>query len=265
MKGKYPLSLFLIGFFLNILRMWWLVLAAVILMVVGIWQVACLYIGIGILAVVLFFSLVQQLIYRHIVLTCKNPELSDFQQAVLNGNWRGDVSSLLEKSIKDQIAKTDRYLSLTSEEMAALADDEICEAAFARADHRVDSFDSPEKGFDSLNAAQRVIYALFLFEMEVNNGGLCQFFVNSSRVVAPYISEYMAIIGAFEHKTLFDTFVSGNQIDLTELSSFDIEEADEFEEQTKRYPFDEYDDAFYDQTPLEDDLKKYARAHAGEL
>ena len=35
-------------------------------------------------------------------------------------------------------------------------------------------------------------------ETEVNNGGLCQFFVNSSRIVAPFVSEYMAIVGAFE-------------------------------------------------------------------
>jgi hypothetical protein len=80
-------------------------------------------------------------------------------------------------------------------------------------------------------------------------------------MVAPYVSEYMGIIGANEHKNLFDKFVNENNIDLTDRSSFDVEEADEFEEQTERYPFDDYDDAFYDMESLETYLKKFAREH----
>ncbi len=36
--------------------------------------------------------------------------------------------------------------------------------------------------------------------MEVNNGGLCQFFVNSSREFAPDLSAALDAIGALEHK-----------------------------------------------------------------
>ena len=70
---------------------------------------------------------------------------------------------------------------------------------------------------------------------------------------------YMGIIGAVEHKKLYDDFISKYGIDLNDLSSFDIEEAAEFEEQNQRYPFDEYDDAFYDMEPLETYLKKFIR------
>jgi len=101
--------------------------------------------------------------------------------------------------------------------------------------------------------------------MEVNNGGLCQFFVNSSRMVAPLVSEYMGIIGAADHKKLYDDFTSKYGIDLNDLSSFDIEEAAEFEEQNQRYPFDEYDDAFYDMEPLETYLKKFIRENVKDF
>ena len=78
-------------------------------------------------------------------------------------------------------------------------------------------------------------------------------------MVAPLVSEYMGIIGAADHKKLYDDFISKYGIDLNNLSSFDIEQAAEFEEQNQRYPFDEYDDAFYDMEPLEIYLKKFIR------
>jgi prepilin signal peptidase PulO-like enzyme (type II secretory pathway) len=49
-----------------------------------------------------------------------------------------------------------------------------------------------------LTKEQILAYSLYMFEMEVNNGGLCQFFVNSSRECAPFISEALEAIGATE-------------------------------------------------------------------
>ena len=84
-------------------------------------------------------------------------------------------------------------------------------------------------------------------------------------MVAPFVSEYMGIIGAVEHKKLFDEFISKSSIDLNGLSSFDCDEADEFEEQYQRYPFDEYDDKFYDMEPLEAYLKKFIRENLADF
>ena len=64
---------------------------------------------------------------------------------------------------------------------------------------------------------------------------------------------------------LFDGFIARNNIDLTDLSSFKIEDVEEFEERMERYPFDEYDDAFYDFEPLQVYLEKFARAKTDEL
>ena len=69
----------------------------------------------------------------------------------------------------------------------------------------------------------------------------------------------MGIIGAADHKKLFDDFISGNNIDLNDLSYFDMEDVEEFEEQNQRYPFAEYDNAFYNMEPLETFLKAFIR------
>lgn len=167
----------------------------------------------------------------------------------------------LKKSIEEAQKNEKRYLAMTTDELSALSDEELFDAVTARTENKVDSFDEFEEGVNSLNHSQKIFYSVNWLEIEVNNGGLCQFFVNSSRMVAPFISEYMGIIGAAEHKKLFDSFISKNTIDLNNLSSFDCDEADEFEEQYQRYPFDEYDDAFYDLEPLEAYLKKFIRGN----
>ena len=137
-------------------------------------------------------------------------------------------------------------------------DETVFETAFERIDILVELNEEDAENAP-LTLPQRYCYALNLLELEVNNGGLCQFFVNSSRAVAPYISEYLGIIGAEDHKTLFDTFVAKNQIDLTDLSSFEIRRTRDFEKQAVRYPFDEFDDAFYRLDTLETPLIAYIR------
>ena len=51
-----------------------------------------------------------------------------------------------------------------------------------------------------LDDNEKVFFVLYIFNLEIQNGGLCQFFVNSSRAYATLISEYLEIIGALEHK-----------------------------------------------------------------
>ena len=140
--------------------------------------------------------------------------------------------------------------------LLALDDDALYDAAACMSRDGVMEIDDPGLPEQLVN-----IYALTQFEAEVNNGGLCQFFVNSSRVVAPYVSDYMALIGASEHKALFDGFISQHRIDLNDLSSFIIHRHRDYEAQTKRYPFDEYDDAFYALPSLEEPLTAYIKAN----
>lgn len=146
-------------------------------------------------------------------------------------------------------------------DLLKLSDDELFNAAWIRTENIVSSKEDLLEGFNSLNKEQCIFYAVSYLEMEVNNGGLCQFFVNSSRIVAPFVSEYMGIIGATEHKKLYDTFTEKHQINLYDLSSFDSETVEVFQSQYERYPFDEYDDAFYELEPLQNHLVSYVKKH----
>ena len=120
--------------------------------------------------------------------------------------------------------KDAEYLRMSVDELRALSDEELFYAVMVRTERKVDGFEDWEEGVNSLNFQQKVFYSVNWLEIEVNNGGLCQFFVNSSRMVAPFVSEYMAVIGADEHKRLYDDFVQQNGIDLCELSSFDVDD-----------------------------------------
>ena len=147
---------------------------------------------------------------------------------------------------------------------ADMDDDTLFETAVERIDilvelHEEDAEKAP------LTLPQRYLYALNLLEMEVNNGGLCQFFVNSSRLAAPWVSEGLSAIGAAEHRELFDGFIAKYKIDVNDLASFSIRRMRDFEMQAKRYPFDEYDDQFYTLPSLQEPLTAYIRKHIDEF
>lgn len=116
-----------------------------------------------------------------------------------------------------------------------------------------------------ITSEQRIVYSLTRFEAEVNNGGLCQFFVNSSGQCAPYISESLAAVGAVDLQKFFDTFVEENEIDVKDLSSFKVKSYDEFEAQTERFGFDSFDDAFYEDEIFHQQLIEYCRNNIEQL
>ncbi len=154
-----------------------------------------------------------------------------------------------------------KYKQMSLDELKTLGDDELFWAVMVRTEHCVDGYQDWAEGVNALNPYQKVFYSVNWLDTEVNNGGLCQFFINSSRMVAPLISEYLKIIGAEQHQKLFDEFIEANDIDLTDLSSFDSDDWEEVDAQYQRYSFDDFDDAFYDMEPLETYLTKYARAN----
>ena len=153
------------------------------------------------------------------------------------------------------------YLTMPHSGLKALTDNELFSAVLARTEAKVDRFDDLIDGVRSLSDAERTFYVASYYEAEVNNGGLCQFFVNSSRVVAPLLSDCLSAIGAAEHRKLFESFVTKNAINLSDLSSFMIGDISDYQAQTKRYPFDEFDKAFYAMTPVQEYLVPYIREH----
>ncbi len=112
---------------------------------------------------------------------------------------------------------------------------------------------------------QKQLYCLLTFEAEVNNGGLCQFFVNESRACAPYLSDALEAVGATRIRTLYNRFLAENSIDAEDLSSFRITRVEDFEAQAKRYDFDRFDDLFYQDADLHKAIIAYARNHVSRI
>lgn len=114
-----------------------------------------------------------------------------------------------------------------------------------------------EEDLSLLDENERVFYVLYTFDLEWCNGGLCQFFSNSSGEFAPYISDYLKIVGAIEHKKLYDDFIKENKINVNDLSFFKIEDLNEYQDIVNAYPFEDFDDEFSDLEELADYIEKY--------
>ena len=150
---------------------------------------------------------------------------------------------------------------LSPEELIALPDGELCEAIWNRTDEKVEQAATDRQGVDALPPAAQVFYVAYYYEMEMENGGLCQYFVNSSRELALLLPAALDEIGATDHRALFDAFVRNNDIDVNDLSSFISDGVEGYQAQTERYPFDDFDNAFYALKPIQEYLLPYIRAH----
>lgn len=171
-----------------------------------------------------------------------------------------DFFQELFKNAKDPFA-------LNPEQLGELSDEELLEALWDRVLAEEEEMEM-EEFLTSCGKAKRVFYVIYYFDMEVQNGGLCQYFVNSSRETAPYVSDCLKTIGAEEFDRLLGRFVEANRIDLRDLHSFAVRSVKEFEAQTKRYPFDDFDDAYYalyEKKPLDKQLVQYVRLHLEEF
>lgn len=169
----------------------------------------------------------------------------------------------LLKMIRDEKKKTQKNIAMSTDELLTLNDEDLYDAISDRLLFEEQDLEV-EEVMGKFYGAKLTFYIVNYFSMEVNNGGLCQYFVNSSRLTAPNILDALKTIGADPYFDLLHSFVSGHHIDLTDLNSFIIENVDDFEAQSERYPFDEFDEPFYqleENIHLEQLLSAYARLH----
>ena len=156
-----------------------------------------------------------------------------------------------------------KHTQMSTEELLALDDEELFKAISDRVDDEIYFSDDIKSALENANKEKQVFYTVYWFESEVQNGGLCQYFCNSSNLTAPYLSEALEIIGAKEQKALFDKFVKDNDIDVNDLSMFETDDVDEYIEKTELLDFDSFDNSYYkldeNNSNVYDLLKVYAR------
>lgn len=156
--------------------------------------------------------------------------------------------------------KAKKFRAMGKEKLLALDDEVLYGAIACICDDAV--YDIKEA---DVTKEQKLFYSLTRFEAEVNNGGLCQFFVNSSGACAPYISEALDAIGAQRIKALYDAFIADNKIDVNDLSSFKINTVEEYEAQTQRFDYDSFDEAFYKDEEFHKRMIDYVRKNIDKV
>lgn len=175
----------------------------------------------------------------------------------------GIIKSIFEVSREIKKAKTlaKKYNNMSLQQLKALSEEELEEAVNAVLYYNADSEET-----DRYNAAQLTVITVKAFDSEVQNGGLCQFFVNSSRNYAPFLVDSLHSIGAHRTADLYQKFVEDNHINVNDLSFFAISSLDEFEEKNKMAPFDDFDEIYYEcYENIDGRLMQYVRNHLGEV
>lgn len=172
------------------------------------------------------------------------------------------VAKALIRTQKEYKALRRKAEGITLSEAAALSDEELTVCVSCR----LEDVDYSELA--ALPEPARFLCALNAYQAEVNNGGLCQYFVNSSRDTAPYLEKALSAVGAERHWEQFHDFMESNRIDVNDLSDFILEDIDEFEEKCELYAFDEFDTAFYEleaEESLEALSAAYIRNHLSDF
>ena len=128
-----------------------------------------------------------------------------------------------------------------------------------------DRYANEAESLENLGPLYRTFYILANYDMEMQCGGLCQFFVNPSRDLAPYVEEALETVSAKDHSALYSEFISDNKINVWDLESFKIQSIRQYAEQFARYDFETFDDAYYELPPLYNYLIQWVRDHIDEF
>lgn len=253
-KGKF----FITNFILSALRFAILLIISVAFYIIGaVGYEICIYIGTSLLIIYFLICLISAIHMQNLVnyRSDDDPEFNEMMDALAT-----NPQDFLAEIIEDQ----EQNKSLRGEELLGLSDEDLFETVFFQ-NIDIEEAAGDEPGFNAFTGARRTVYILSTFDTEIQNGGLCQFFVNSSKEVAPFVSECLEMAGAYEHRKLFDKFISENDINLSELSSFNAKNHRSYIKQTKRFPFNDFDNSYCDLLPLQNFITAYIRTNINEF
>lgn len=150
-------------------------------------------------------------------------------------------------------------------DLRGITDAELYEMVSSKIMEMTDRYADETEILENLGPLYRTFYILANYDMEMQCGGLCQFFVNPSRDLAPYVEEALETVSAKDHRALYSEFISDNKINVWDLESFKIQSIRQYAEQFARYDFETFDDAYYELQPLYNYLIQWVRDHIDEF
>ncbi|MBR6515534.1 MAG: DUF4375 domain-containing protein [Bacilli bacterium] len=97
------------------------------------------------------------------------------------------------------------------------SNEDVYSEAVERINKKLPKNSSPKYLLSELSLPERILYVLNEFDAELQNGGIEQYFINSSKFNAHLISGYLEVVNALDIKLLFDEFVYTSKIDFDNL------------------------------------------------
>lgn len=127
---------------------------------------------------------------------------------------------------------------------------------------------SSEDDLEKIAEIRFYLITASVFDMEMQNGGLCQFLVNEGRFHGAMLDKALLAFGAEQHKRITEEFCMKNGIDLSNLEELLPETTDpdqvmeNYMQLIRKYPFANFDKAYFaidGEYPLEGILGAYIR------
>lgn len=163
-----------------------------------------------------------------------------------------DVVRLIEE-------ERSRCCNMSDEKLLALSDEELVSTVWIRTEHFASGFDTERRALDNMNEEQRIFYIVYYYMLQVNSGGLCQYFAHASRDTALFLSDALEKVGAQEHRALFESFLHDNKVATAALLAFAVDNASDFKKMEDSYPFDAFNTEFYALPPMTEAIAAYVR------
>lgn len=130
--------------------------------------------------------------------------------------------------------------------------------------------DCPEvsEKFNAQQEAAKAMHIVAIFDMEIQNGGLCQFFSNGGSPYATKVIGSLQFLGLEPMALLYKSFIEDHRIDPTDLTSFHCDKVEDFAALCAKYPYDEFDDAYmglWESLNFSQAMLRFANAHPEAL
>ncbi len=128
----------------------------------------------------------------------------------------------------------------------------------------MEACDADNPDFIAQSRAMQALDVVLVFDMEIQNGGLAQFFWNRGSAYAALVPEMLREIGLDDVAALYEGFIAENYIQLEEIDSYREQFPRMGEDFYILHPFDEFDEAYmkiWVKTSLNSRILDYAGRH----
>ena len=128
----------------------------------------------------------------------------------------------------------------------------------------IEQYPDPENAaFSEYPAAGRALFVVLIFDMEIQNGGLAQFFRNCGVIYAKLLPDALRSTGLSDVADLYESFLRDNDISLDFIASFK-ERVPEFVQYYEWYDYDSFDEAYmriWEETDINQRFIDYSDHH----